>query len=149
MSSCRVIQNRLGRYFDGELSPVERHMIEDHLKQCGQCSQNLQEIHAIAKAFRTGMSVPPVPSTLNPKMMAKARAQVDSAPSALSFLLFWENWSLALRLAAIGVAAIACYIGAVINSSSLPSTRSATAEMRWIDMTAQGPIVKAYMGTKQ
>jgi anti-sigma factor RsiW len=148
MSKCSLIQNCLGRYFDGELSPVERRMVEDHLKECGQCNQNLQEIRVIAGAFQKGMPVPPVPSTLNLKIMAKARAQIDIAPSGWSFLRFWRNWSPTMRLAAISVAVIACYIGIVISGRLLPSARPATAEMGWISMTAQGPIVKAYMGTK-
>jgi anti-sigma factor RsiW len=148
MSDCRAIQNSLGRYFDGELSPVEQCMAEDHIKQCGECSEILQEIRTIAGALK-GMPVLPVPSTLNRKILAKARAQFNSPPSAWNSLWFWKHWSLAMRLAAISVAAIACYIAVVISDSSLPAAQSAAAEMRWISMTAQGPIVKAYMGTKE
>jgi anti-sigma factor RsiW len=149
MSNCRAIQKLLGRYFDGELSPFERRMVEDHLRQCSQCRQSLQEIHAIAGAFQKAMPVPPVPSALNQKIMAETRAQVGSAPSAWLFLRFWKNWSFTMRLTAIGVVAVACYIGVVIGGSSLQSTRSAAAEMRWISMTAQVPIVKAYMGSNR
>jgi anti-sigma factor RsiW len=149
MSDCRTIQNRLGRYFDGELSPVEHRLVADHLKQCSRCSQDLQEIRAIAGAFQEGMPAPPIPSTLNQRIMARARAQVGSAPSAWSFLLFWKNWSFSMRLAAMGVAAAACYVGLVIGSSSQSPNRSTGAEMKWIGMTSQGPIVKAYMGRDQ
>jgi anti-sigma factor RsiW len=149
MSACRMIQNRLGRYFDGELLPVEHRLIEDHLKQCGRCSQTLQEIRAVAGAFQDAMPVPPVPPALNQRIMAKARAQADSAPSAWSFLWFWKNWSFSMRLAAMGVAAAACYVGLAIGASSPPSTRSTGAEMKWIGMTSQEPIIKAYMGSNQ
>jgi anti-sigma factor RsiW len=149
MSDCHAIQDLLGRYFDGELPPGERHLIEEHLKQCGRCRQSLQEIRAIAGAFQEGMTVPPVPSALTRKIMAKARVQVDSAPAEWSPLWFWKNWSFSMRLAAMGVAVAACYVGLAISSSSQSSTRSTGAEMKWIGMTSQGPIVKAYMGSAQ
>ena len=146
MSDCRAIKDRLGRYFDRELSHSERRLIEDHLKQCDRCRADLQEIRYIAGIVREGMPVPPVPSGLSRRIMAEARAQVGNAPSAWSFLLFWKNWSFSMRLAAMGVAAAACYVGLAIGSSSQPSTRPTSAEMKWIGMTSQGPIVKAYMG---
>jgi anti-sigma factor RsiW len=149
MSDCRAVQNRLGRYFDGELSPFEHRLVEDHLNQCSGCSAALQEFRAIAEAFQEGMPVPPVPSGLSRRIMADARAQVGSAPSAWSFLWFWKNWSFSMRLAAMGVAAAACYVGIAIGSSSQPSTRPTGVEMKWIGLTSQGPIVKAYMGRDQ
>jgi anti-sigma factor RsiW len=149
MSDCHAIQGRLGRYFDGELSPVEHRLVEDHLKHCGRCSQDLQEIRAIVEAFQEGMSVPPVPSDLNRRIMAKARVQAERVPSVWSFLWFWKSWSFSMRLAAMGVAAAACYVGLIIGDSSQPSTRSTGAEIKWIGMTSQGPIVKAYIGSAQ
>ena len=149
MLDCRAIKDRLGRYFDGELSPVEHRLVEDHLQQCSRCSADLQEIRDIAGIVREGMPVPPVPSGLSRRIMAEARAQVGNAPSAWSFLLFWKNWSFSMRLAAMGVAAAACYIGLAISSGSQLSTQSTSAEMKWIGMTSQGPIVKAYMGSNQ
>ena len=149
MPDCRKTKNRLGRYFDEELPPSERRLVEEHLKQCRQCSEELQEMRAIAGELQEGMPVPPVPSGLSRRIMAEARAQVGCAPSAWSFLLFWKNWSFSMRLAAMGVAAAACYVGLAIGSSSQPSIRPTRAEMKWIGMTSQGPIVKAYMGRDQ
>jgi anti-sigma factor RsiW len=149
MPDCRKMKSRLGRYCDGELPPIERRLVEDHLKRCRQCGEELQAIRAIAGAFQEGMWVPPVPSALNQRIMAKARVQVSNAPSAWSFLGFWKNWSFSMRLAAMGVVAAACYVGLAIGSSSQPLTRSTGAEMKWIGMTSQGPIVKAYMGSNR
>jgi anti-sigma factor RsiW len=148
MSNCRAILNLLGRYFDGELSPVECRLIDDHLKQCSRCSADLQEIRKIAGIFQKGIA-PPVPSDLTQRIMKKARTQVDGFLPRRTFLCFWRNWSVPMRLAAMGVAAAACYIGLAIGSSLQPSTRSTGAEMKWIGMTSQGPIVKAYMGSDQ
>jgi anti-sigma factor RsiW len=149
MPDCRTISILLGRFFDRELSDSKRRSVEDHLKQCSRCSAELQQIREIASAFREAMSAPQVPSDITQRIMAKAREQVGTASPRWDLLYFWKNWPLSMRLAAIGVATIACYVGIAIGSSSLPSTRSATAEMRWIGMTSQEPIVKAYMGNKR
>jgi len=148
MRDCRATQNRLGRYFDGELSPVERTLVEDHLKQCSRCSADLQEIHEVAGVFHEGIA-PPVPSDLTQRIMEKAREQVDSALPGYSLLWFWKNWSFPMRFAAVAVAAAACYIGIVIGSASLPSTRRTGDEFKWIGMTSRGPIVTAYVGSSQ
>jgi anti-sigma factor RsiW len=149
MTECRAIQSRLGRYFDGELSHTERRLVEDHLKECGRCSANLQEICEIAGAFQKGMSTPPVPPDLTQGIMQEARKQVGCTPPVRSFLGFWKNWSFGVRFAAMGVAAAACYVGIVIGSASPSAVRRAGEEMKWIGMTSQGPIVKAYMGRDQ
>jgi predicted anti-sigma-YlaC factor YlaD len=146
MPECRTIRNSLGRFFDGELSHTESRQIEDHLKQCSQCSLELQQIRELAGAFREAMPASPVAPDLTRRIVAKAHAQFENDLSGSNFP-FWRNWSLSLRLAALGVASVACYIGLAIGSSSLPSTRSATAETRWIGMTSQEPIVKAYTGS--
>jgi anti-sigma factor RsiW len=147
MSNCRTIRILLGRYFDRELSDPERRLVEDHLKQCSRCSVELQQIRKIAGAFREGMAVPQVPSDMTQRIMAKAREQVGTTSSGWEFLYFWGKWSLSMRLAAIGVATIACYVGIVISSASLPSTRRAGDDMQWVGMTAQEPIITAYVGS--
>jgi anti-sigma factor RsiW len=149
MSDCRTTKGLLGRYFDAELSNPERCSVEDHLKQCSRCSAELRQIREIAGAFQEEMAVPQVPSGMTQRIMEKAREQVGVSFPGQDFLCFWKSWSLSMRFAAISLATIACYVGIVIGSSPLPSTRSATAEMRWIGMTSQEPIVKAYMGNKQ
>jgi anti-sigma factor RsiW len=149
MPDCLTIHILLGRYFDRELSDPERQLVEDHLIQCRRCSAELQQIREIAGAFREGMPTPPVPSDMTQRIMDKVREHADVPLQRWELLCFWKNWSLSMRLAAIGVATIACYAGIAIGGSSPPSIRSATAEMKWIGMTSQGPIVKAYMGTER
>jgi anti-sigma factor RsiW len=148
MSDCRAIAILLGRYFDRELSEPKRRLVEDHLKQCIRCSAELQQIREIADAFQEGVSARQVSADMTQQIMGKAREQVGCAPK-WDFLCLWKNWSSLMRFAAIGVATIACYVGIVAGSSSFPSTRSSTAETRWIGMTSQGPIIKAYMGTER
>jgi predicted anti-sigma-YlaC factor YlaD len=146
MADCRIIRNRLGRYLDGELSEPERHTIEAHLKQCSRCKAVLQEMSDLSDLFKHGVPAPPIPSYLTGKIIAKAKEELDGNLPGWSFLLFWRNWSLSMRFAALGVATVACYIGLVIGNSSAPSTPRAGDEMKWIGMTSGEPIVTAYVG---
>jgi anti-sigma factor RsiW len=147
MPDCRAIQNRLGRYFDGELPPAERHLVEDHLRQCRRCSADLQEIRGISSAFRESAPTPPIPENLSLRIMENARKQVGSVPPARGFFWFWKNWSLSMRFAAVSVAAAACYIGIVIGSGSLQSRQQPNDEIRWIGMASGVPMIKAYAGS--
>jgi anti-sigma factor RsiW len=146
MSDCRGISERLGRYFDGELTPSERRSVEDHLEQCSRCRASLQEIRDISGIFQEGMDAPPAPSDLTRRIMERAQAQIGESLPGWSFLLFWRDWSLSMRFAALGVAAVACYVGIFIGSSSLTPAQRASDDMKWVDMSSREPIVSAYVG---
>jgi anti-sigma factor RsiW len=147
MTNCRSTKKQLGRYFDHELSPDESLLVEDHLKLCSRCNSEFQQIREIAGAFHDNLPVPPVPLHLTQRILEEAYASVMGRLSWWEPLPFWRNWSTSMRLAALGVAAIACYLGLVISGGLLPQTRPASAEMRGIGMTSQEPIVKAYLGS--
>jgi anti-sigma factor RsiW len=149
VSSCRTIKNRLGRYHDGELPPAERALVERHLQNCRTCSEELVEIRRVSEAFQQVLAAPPVPEGLVQNLMARARMPAGGALSEWNQGWFWRGWSLSMRFAAAAVAAAACYIGLMIGSASLPSSRSAGDEMRWIGMTSRGPIVTAYVGANR
>jgi len=146
---CRQIKGRLGRYHDGELPPAERPLVEGHLQGCRRCSEELKEIREISSAFQDTLAALPVPEGLVQGIMARARIQTGGAAVAWDRLWFWRSWPFSMRFAAAGVAAAACYIGLVIGSASLPSSRLAGDEMRWLDMTSGGSIVTAYVGINQ
>lgn len=149
MSSCRFSKNRLGRYHDGELSSVERLRVEQHLRDCRACSDELAEIRRFSGAFQQALATPAVPEGLVQRIMARAHMQIGGARVAWDALWLWRGWSLSMRFAAAGVAAAAIYIGLAIGNASPPSPRSAGDEMQWIGLTSRGPIVTAYVGAKR
>lgn len=51
MTTCNDIQEHLGPYFDGELSPGQRAEIEAHLTGCPACASELEEIRLLADAL--------------------------------------------------------------------------------------------------
>lgn len=149
MFDCRETKTRLGRYFDGELPPAERLLVESHLQDCRLCSLELEEIRQFSMAFQGAIVTPEPPSAMAQRIMAQARAQEEAAFSARDLYRLWGNWPLSMRFAAVAVSVAACYIGLVIGSASLPSRRPAGDEMQWIGMTSRGPIVAAYVGAKR
>jgi anti-sigma factor RsiW len=145
VSSCRPIKSRLGRYHDGELPPDKRLLVERHLEMCRACGEELAEIRRYTEAFQQALTLPPVPEGMVQRIMIRAQMQTHGHDTAWEWLWFWRDWSLSLRVAAAGVAAAACFIGLVIGSASLPSSRPAGDEMEWVGLTSMGPLVTAYV----
>jgi anti-sigma factor RsiW len=48
MESCQY-GRQLSAYHDGELPPVERQAVEEHLRQCSSCEQELARIRALSR----------------------------------------------------------------------------------------------------
>jgi anti-sigma factor RsiW len=145
VSSCKRIKTRLGRYHDGELPADERRLIERHLEVCRTCCEELAEIARYSDALEQALTVPPVPEGIVQRIMTRAHMQTSSERVRWNRLWFWRDWSLSMKFAAAGVAAVACFIGLVIGSASQQSLRSAGDEMRWVALTFRGPIVAAYV----
>jgi len=146
MFDCRQIKRRLGRYHDGELPPAERVLVERHLQNCRLCSQELEEIREVSGAFQRVVVIPPVPLALTQRIMAQARARAGGTSRVRDLARFWSDWSFSMRFAAVAISAAACYVGLVLGTASLPSSRSVGDETQWIGMTSREPIVAAYMG---
>ena len=74
MFDRRQIKTRLGRYYDGELPPAERFLVESHLHGRLLCSQELEDVREVSSAFQRTIVTPPVPEVLAPRISAQARA---------------------------------------------------------------------------
>jgi len=145
MSGCRPFKNQLGRYHDGELSSAGCARMEQHLRTCRACSEELAEVRRVSEALWETLEPPPVPAALTAKIMARARRQPAGDRAAWGSFWFWRSWSLPVRFAAAGVAAAAIYIGLAIGSASLSFSRPSGDEMQWVRLTSQGPLVTAYV----
>lgn len=51
MPSCKKVESLLSSYFDGELDSHARHQVEEHLKDCAHCREQLEAIRAMSRAF--------------------------------------------------------------------------------------------------
>lgn len=74
---CFKIQNSMSAYFDGELAPPERALVEEHLEECDDCTRLLSEferLSALAPELDCPLAVPSSQSfnSLAVKMDAKS-----------------------------------------------------------------------------
>ena len=54
MNTCPLVDSAdVEMYFYGELDPVDRVRVEQHLRGCEPCRQRLDDLHAIRRALAT------------------------------------------------------------------------------------------------
>ncbi|MCD4829456.1 MAG: zf-HC2 domain-containing protein [Candidatus Cloacimonetes bacterium] len=66
---CERIEQRLGAFLDGELSPAEAQEVRAHLMACTSCQQALRELKSL-DAFMSDYEDEPLPPTLERKLAA-------------------------------------------------------------------------------
>jgi anti-sigma factor RsiW len=145
MLPCHKAQARLGRYHDGELPPDDSRELRAHLDICEACRRELESVDAL-DAVLENVPVSPVPGDLVQNVMRAARAQEADRDLIPVFDRFWRGWTVLMRFAAVGSAAVACYIGLVAGVGSAPSPRPAVEGAEWLAASSAGPIVAAHMG---
>lgn len=101
---CDDIIELLSCYIDGEVSPVERKAVEEHVRECESCRKLLGEMASIRKAFSELVDAD-VPPDLHEGIMMVIRRAQNSVPSpagcgrsevppvgAGAGQRFWERW---------------------------------------------------------
>lgn len=68
-------------YFDGELDLVRSLELEEHLKSCGQCAQELRNQETLRKSLRGGSLYSPAPEGLEARIRASLAAENDGKVS--------------------------------------------------------------------
>jgi len=93
----------LGAYMDGELDLVRGLEIEEHLKECAQCSRDLRNQQALRKAMRTDPPYFAAPSNLRSNVLSSIRKAdpVKAKPAKQS----WQWLGLAASFAVLAVVA--------------------------------------------
>jgi hypothetical protein len=109
MKTCKDINDKLSLYLDNEISPQEKHAMEEHIKTCSQCAQTLADLQKV-KAMTSKLSEVDPPAWFKQKIMAKVRAEAEKKS-------FAEKWFYPLRIkvpvqvfATIFIVVIAVYI---------------------------------------
>lgn len=77
MSDCKHIA-QVGAYFDNELSPDERRIVEQHLSECPVCSHELERLRAVERLLEAAR-MPELP----PAVLRRAHAQCAAVPSRM------------------------------------------------------------------
>jgi len=118
---CRDIREKLDDYLEGELSPEEKGLVEEHLGACQECTLSLSELQKTVQHVRSLEEVEP-PPWLTKKVMEEIRSG-EEEPSRFLHKLFYPLYiKLPIEAAAaVLVAVFAVYVFKVMP----PEMRSA------------------------
>jgi anti-sigma factor RsiW len=143
--NCHEVESQLGRYLDGELTPRERLVVEQHVGKCLACLQELTELSRIGSLLQ-GVVPPPAPAGLTRRILARACAE----PARTAFGAWigtWKTWSRPMRLAAAGTALLALCVGLLVSGDG--PTHNAGDVVAWLPSASGGPLVVAYQGVSR
>jgi anti-sigma factor RsiW len=97
--NCEQARPLVDPYVDDELDAAEKQALEEHLRDCNDCSQAWQNLQSLKKAVRQESMQFPATSELRRRLQVQLRIQ-----SSLQTRSFWEwNW---LTTVATGFAAV-------------------------------------------
>jgi anti-sigma factor RsiW len=101
---CLDVQLEMEAYVDGELSPEQATLLEQHVADCDGCRAELARLQAATAALETWPLVAE-PAQLTARVMGQVRAH----PAAPRFRIYWSD--LAISLAGAGLAAAIALAG--------------------------------------
>ena len=83
-SKCASARESLSRRLDGELSELEAARLDDHLRDCAECSAYARELHAIAIELRSAaLEQPKIMVFVPARRRPLVRAQTAGAAAAI------------------------------------------------------------------
>jgi anti-sigma factor RsiW len=145
MIDCEVVEEKLGRFLDRELTLEESAVLRAHIEGCSRCQQALRDLQEMS-ALLDAVPVPPVPAGTVDGILARLQQEVKPRKSWAA-LRFWKAWPVAVRFAAAGTALAACLIGLMLGSATSAPVNRARGDMAWVGLASGGTITSAYMGT--
>jgi anti-sigma factor RsiW len=81
--NCNRVERLLDAYLDGELDGQSMLQIQDHLRSCERCHDELKEIrrmkHLVARTMSLGALPGQAPTDLEERLLAACRSQIGSA----------------------------------------------------------------------
>ncbi len=121
------VSELLSPYLDGQVTPVERQLVEDHVRACAECGAELEELRALKGMLgRLPQRQPPRSFVLGPR---------PERPAALSgtiggFARALSSAAAALVVAAVGVSLIVQGLPRNTTSVAAPALDVASAPAR-------------------
>ena len=111
--SCTHVQEQLWDYLDGNLSGVERTLVQTHLQGCAVCRQEWEQSRHTERLLATGRQSLPSPGDMRAEFYTRL-ATSQRRPH------FWKGWYVAAPALAMGVFALILWRPAT-NLTGLPS----------------------------
>lgn len=95
MSSCENIQDMLAAYIDGYLSDEEKELVENHIKECAECRNELRELEETVNLFKDlkDEELAPPPN-FSKEIRRKLETSEDKIPKVAKKFnkLSWKTW---------------------------------------------------------
>ena len=107
MTSCAEIQESLGTWLDGELSPADANVVQTHVKSCSACDQELRQLEKLNHSMETALTSQAIPIAFAPFWRGVRERITEKRPRYVE----WIEWGREL----FGGAALAWSIPAVIG----------------------------------
>ena len=114
--NCRTAQSKLNRYLDGELPVRDRDHVEQHLRECLSCRNELEGLRVVADLMSALPEPPEVPAGFAERVMN--RAARDRAGKGL-LLTFWQSVSPPMRIAAAAMIVLGVCLGTLMSRDVL------------------------------
>lgn len=131
------VRQQLSAYLDGEVDPVRKGEIEDHLSSCEGCRQALKEIRQTVEAVR-GMGPAEPPPWLTGWIMARVREEQASRRGWLAWFV-----SPSFLRPAMSMAVVVLIAGIVWNASRPMRSQPAPAQLPVTAPEPKIPVVTA------
>lgn len=131
---CNDIQEKLSVYIDGDISPEERMLIDEHLRSCQQCNETLAEMKKTTEYVRNLADIEP-PAWLTQKIMAKIRSEAGKEKSIWQKLFYPLHIKLPVEAA---VAVLLAVTTVYIFKTMQPEIKMAKAPVE--EMTSRMPL---------
>jgi hypothetical protein len=131
---CHDIQEKLAAYIDGDISPEERMLIDEHLKSCQQCNETIAEMTKTTEYLRKLGDIEP-PAWLTQKIMTKIRSESGKEKSIWQKLFYPLHIKLPVEVA---VAVLLAVTTIYIFKTMQPEIKLAKAPVE--EMTSQIPL---------
>jgi|GEM_PF-5123102 len=91
MMECKVAQELLNAYIDGELAEAERDQLDDHLRSCPQCADELAELQAVIALCRNLPEVEP-PAFFREQLYRRLTTELEQERKSLwQSVLTWAR----------------------------------------------------------
>jgi anti-sigma factor RsiW len=121
--TCDRIRNQLGAFADRELSATERSAVEEHLRSCEKCREEMARLERLASTVQESV-IPEVPAGLAARIVARGQTQLASPkPRRLLHIDWWEALPSTMRAAAVIVLMVGLSVGTWLGWNSAGVTR--------------------------
>jgi anti-sigma factor RsiW len=144
-SPCEWMQERIDAYLDGDLSPVESSVADQHLARCPGCAEELQLARQVAGSLRALPAVPcpdSIPDAVRARIGAAGNAQWGVKPWPWYYR--WQEFFKRPAIVGVMTAVLFVVITGILGEKQQPPPEFTQAEIEQAEYDAK--LALAYLG---